>query len=195
MKILLGLTLALLASAGIVYACADNEVWQPDISYENQCTEYKQVWSKNNGFQPLLGKWGCENFWHGTWFQNQCHLSGHVINTCVAYEQIEVDNGQCVAVEEDDDEGDDSGDNGGDTGGDTGGDGERNGENETETGQDGEGSKTSSNASGTSLWTRLSNVSGIKYTRENISLQEGLKLYDQIMADKRAHWDYIQSIK
>ena len=40
MKYLLGLTLALLASVGIVYACAEGEVWQSDISYENgQCTE------------------------------------------------------------------------------------------------------------------------------------------------------------
>lgn len=78
MKYLLGLTLALLASVGIVYACAEGEVWQSDISYENgQCTEYTQSWSKNNGFTPPLGfgRWGCENFWHGTWFKGQCHLS------------------------------------------------------------------------------------------------------------------------
>lgn len=179
------MALAFIVPVSVLAVCAENEVWQPEISYENgQCTEYTQSWSKNNGFTPPLGfgQWGCENFWGGIWFQNQCHLSGHVINTCVAYEQIEVDNGQCVADDEGDEdnggdgnESDGSGDDGGDTGGDTG--------------ENGEAAKTSSGKSGTSLWTRLSNVTGTKYTKENISLEDGRKLYDQIMADKREAWD------
>lgn len=109
MKYLYGLVVALLLSTGIVYACAEGEVWQSDISYENgQCTETVQSWSDNHGFRPLLGRWGCENVWHGTWFGRQCHITGHIINTCVAYEQVEVDNGQCVAVDDgNEDEGED----------------------------------------------------------------------------------------
>jgi hypothetical protein len=175
MKYLLGLTLALLASAGIVYACAEGEVWQSDITTTNgQCLEVEQSWSKNNGFTPILGKWGCNNIWHGTWFKHQCHLSGHVINTCVEYEQIEVDNGQCVA---DNSEEDDNGD------------GEGNGDVGESDGDPKQEVRQGNSKSGTSLWTRLSNVTGTKYTPQNISLQDGLKLYDQIMAEKRRLWD------
>lgn len=170
MKILLGLTLSLLASVGVVYACAEGEVWQSEISYETQCTEYTQVHTGHKlGINSEFVCWLTGN----DWFKGKCYHGGHVNNICTEYETTETDNGQCVAIIDDEEDNGGDGDENGDTG-----------EDNQETGQ-----ADNSSSSGTSLWTRLSNVSGIKYTKDNISLQEGLKLYDQIMAEKIERWN------
>jgi hypothetical protein len=183
MKYLFSTLLALVVATG-VYACAEGEVWQSDISHEQTCTEYTQVHTGHKlGIKTEFVCWLTGN----DWFKGKCYHGGSVINQCVNYETTEVDNGQCVAVEQDDNSGDNGGDNdesGGEDNGGTNTEGDSGTEN---TGK--ENTEKSHSGSGTSLWTRLSNVTGTKYTRENISLQDGLALYDRIMAEKRRLWD------
>ena len=195
MKYLIAMALAFIVPVSVLAVCAENEVWQTEITYQNgACIESVQSHTGHKlGIKTGFVCWLTGN----DWFKGKCYHGGHVINTCVAYEQIEVLGGECVAVVDDEgdndgngDEDNGSGDDGGDTGGDTGENGEDaggdDGNNEGDNSGEGQGNRSSS---GTSLWTRLSNVTGIKYTRENISLQDGLTLYDRIIKEKIEAWD------
>jgi hypothetical protein len=176
MKYLIAMALAFIVPVSVLAVCAEGEVWQPEITYKNgACIETVQSHTGQKlGINSHLVCWIAGH----NWFEGKCYKGGTITNQCVAYEQIEVDSGQCVA-----DSNDDSNDN--DGGGDNeGGD--------SEGGETGDDTKNVSRSSGTSLWTRLSNVSGVKYTRENISLQDGLALYDKIMKEKIAQWEIIK---
>lgn len=187
-KLLFGLAILTLP-VGVYAVCAENEVWQPNIETVTQCTEYSQVHTGHKlGIKSEFVCWITGN----DWFKGKCYHGGHVINQCIAYEQVEVDNGQCVADNNtgggDDETGDTDEEGGGDTdsGGETeNGDGENNnGEGTTDNQTNGANSGTRSGNTAESQYKNLTGQDPVGMT-----LQEIMKANWEIVQEKARLWN------